>query len=168
MRMKYKNFEFPSNPYKIEISSSVNCSSKALPGVGSTVENVSVNPTVVSGNGEFCGEGCEEYCARLKNMLTDMKSGWLFIPSAPPVKAFFTAFKFGKNAKKNAVSYSFEFVEDCTDRKPYNAPDFIIADGMENAYEIANRFDISVNDIMNLNDFQSPFAIRKGDRVMLR
>ncbi|MDE6155870.1 MAG: LysM domain-containing protein [Eubacterium sp.] len=168
MRLKYKWFEFPSNPYKIEISSSVNCSSKSLPGRNSVVENISVNPTVVCGNGEFYGENCEEYCARLKIMLADTESGWLFLPSSPPVKAFFTLFKFSKSAKKNAVSYSFEFIEDCTDRRSYNNPDFIIADGMENAYEIANRFDVSVNDIMILNDFKSPFSIVKGDKVVLR
>lgn len=167
MRMRYKNFEFPSNPSEIEILSSSACSSKSEIQGGSIVENVSVNPTVVSGSGEFYGEGSEEYCARLQNMLRDRESGWLFAPSAPPIKAFFTEFKFGRNNKKNSVSYTFCFTEDCTNKKAYIPPESITACEGDNAFEIANRFGVSVNDIMRLNDFKTPFDINKGDRVVL-
>lgn len=168
MRMKYKNFEFPSNPRKIEILSSSACSSKSELNGCSVVENVTVNPIVVIGEGEFFGDGGEEYCARLQNMLRDRVSGWLFVPSAPPIKAFFTEFKFGKNNKKNAVSYSFRFTEDCMDKVARVQPEYITACEGDNAFELANHFDVSVNDIMHLNDFKSPFDIKAGDRVVLR
>lgn len=168
MRLKYKEFEFPSNPGKIEILSSASCSSKPVLSGGSAVENISADPIVVCGSGEFYGEGCEEYCARLQNILKDTSSGWLFIPSSPPVKAFFTAFSFSKNTKKNSVLYSFKFTEDCLDRMAERKFDCTVARTGENAYEIANRTGISVNDIMLLNDFKSPFDIEEGDRVVLR
>lgn len=168
MRMKYKNFEFPSNPGKIEILTSSSYSSKADLNGGSVVENLSVNPTVVCGNGEFGGAGSEEYCARLQNMLRDRASGWLFVPSAPPVKAFFTEFKFERNSKKNAVLYAFKFVEDCMDKEAHIQPEYITAGEGDNAFEIANRFGISINDIMTFNDFKTPFDINEGDRVVLK
>lgn len=40
MKLKYKNFEFPSNPEKIEILSSTNCSSSAVLDKNSAVQNV--------------------------------------------------------------------------------------------------------------------------------
>lgn len=168
MRMKYKDFEFPSNPAEIEIISSSSYSNKSELNGGSIVENLSVNPTVVCGNGEFYGEGSEAYCARLQNMLKDRASGWLFVPSAPPVKAFFTEFKFGKSNKKNAVSYSFKFTEDCIEKEARVKPEYITACEGDNAFEIANRFSVSVNDIMRLNDFKTPFDISEGDGVVLR
>lgn len=168
MRMKFKNFEFPSNPSKIEILSSSAHSSKAELNGSSVVENISIKPTVICGSGEFYGEGGEEYCARLQNMLKDTTAGWLFVTSAPPVRVFFTEFKFGKCTGKNAVSYSFEFTEDCTDKKVYRQADYITACDSDNAFEIANRFGVSVSDIMRLNDFKTPFDIKKGDRVVLR
>ena len=45
---------------------------------------------------------------------------------------------------------------------------YTFAKAGENAFEIANRCDISVNDIMLFNDFKTPFDIKTGDRVVLR
>ncbi|MCH5321284.1 MAG: LysM peptidoglycan-binding domain-containing protein [Eubacterium sp.] len=168
MKLKYKNFEFPSNPGKIEIMSSSNCNSKPIFDGNSAVENVSVNPVIVTGSGEFFGEGREEYCGVLQNLLKSTESGWLFLPSAPPVKAYFTEFKFSQNTKRNSISYTFEFTEDCTDRKSERLFKYTVAGDGENAFEIANRCSVSVNDIMRLNDLKSPFEISKGDRVVLR
>lgn len=168
MKLKYKNFEFPSNPEKIEILSSTNCSSSAVLDKNSAVQNVSVNPVIVKGSGEFYGNTGEETAALIQNMLRDKRSGWLMLPFFVPVKAFFTAFEFCKNSSKNAVSYSFEFTEDCSGRVAERDFKYTLAKAGENAFEIANRYDISVNDIMLFNDFKTPFDIKEGDRVVLR
>ncbi len=168
MKLKYKEFEFPVNPDSIEISSSSNCSSKPVFGGNSNVENVSVNPIIVSGNGEFFGESAREYCACLQNLLKRKESGWLFVPSSPPVKAYFTEFKFSRNTKRNSISYFFVFTEECSDRKSERLFKYTYAEKDENAFELANRCNVSVNDIMRLNDFKSPFELTEGDRVVLR
>ncbi|MGN1202221.1 MAG: LysM peptidoglycan-binding domain-containing protein [Eubacterium sp.] len=168
MKLKYKDFEFPVNPGSIEILSSTNCSSKEIYGGNSVCENVSVNPIAVTGSGEFYGDNCEEHCAALQNLLKSTSSGWLFLPSAPPVKAFFTEFKFSKNSKKNSISYSFRFTEDCSSKKTQKAFNYTVAAQNENAFEIAGRCGVSVNDIMSLNDLKSPFDISQGDKVVMR
>lgn len=168
MKLKYKNFEFPSNPEKIEMLSSTNCSSNAVLDKNSVVQNVSVNPVIVKGSGEFYGSIGEETAAFLQNMLRDKRSGWLMLPFSMSVKAFFTAFEFRKNSSKNAVLYSFEFTEDCSDRMAEREYKYTFAKTDENAFEIANRCDVSVNDIMCFNDFKTPFDIKEGDRVVLR
>lgn len=168
MKLKYKNFEFPMNPESLKISSSTNCEKRAVFGKNSIVQNVSLNPVTVTGNGEFYGDKGDEYCAVLQNMLKNKSSGWLFLPGGHCVKVFFTEFSFHKKSKKNAVQYSFAFTEDCTDRKAQRNLKYTLAEKDENAFEIANRCDVSVNDIMKLNDLKSPFDINFGDRVVLR
>lgn len=168
MKLKYKEFEFPANPGSIEISLSSNCSSTPISDGNSNVENVSVNPIIVAGNGEFFGEAAQEHCALLQNLLKSKESGWLFVPSSPPIKAYFTEFKFSKNTKRNSISYAFVFTEDCSDRKSERFFNYTYAEKGENAFEIANRCNVSVNDIMRLNDFESPFELTQGDRVVLR
>lgn len=168
MKLKYKDFEFSVNPSSIEIFSSANCAVKAVFNENSVTQNVSVNPVIVVGSGEFYGDKCDEYCAFLQNMIKEKSSGWLILPSAPPVKAFFTEFKFCKSSKKNCLAYSFEFTEDCTRRSPIKHLKYTIAETGENAFEIANRCNTSVNEIMCLNDLKSPFDIKSGDRVVLK
>lgn len=168
MKLKYKSLEFPVNPASIEVVSTTNCTSKSVFGKNSVVENVSVNPIIVTGEGAFYGERFEDFCAELQNALKNKGSGWLLIPSAPPIKAFFTELKFKKSSKRNFVLYSFKFTEECSDRKAEKEFSYIFADKNENAFEIAGRYNVDVNEIMRLNDFKSPFDISEGDRVVLK
>jgi hypothetical protein len=168
MIVSYKDYQFPSNPQSIEISLSSNCNSSAIFDGNSVTENVSINPIVVTGSGEIYGDSGDEYCSYLGNMLKDKSSGWLLLPSAMAIKAYFTKFKFSRDNKKNSVSYSFEFTEDCTDRSAKKQFKYTIALDNENAFDIANRCDVSVNDIMSLNDFGTPFEIISGSKVVIR
>lgn len=167
MRMQYKDFIFPSNPRNIKVSSSVNCSEKPVYGQNSDVQGVSVNPSVITGNGEFYFEKGEDGCSYLMHLLRQATSGWLFVPSSPPMKAFLTEFSFEKNAQKGCCTYSFEFKEDCTDKSETVLFAQTIARKGENMFEIANRCNVDVSAIMRLNDFKTPFDIKEGDVVRL-
>lgn len=46
--------------------------------------------------------------------------------------------------------------------------DYIVAYDGDNAFDIAARANMSVDEIMQLNDIESPFSIKKGERVKLR
>lgn len=168
MMMKFNDFEFPVNPKSIELSSSANCRKKSIYGKNSVVENVSVNPVIISGGGEMYGENAREECTCLLNMLRAKRSHWLFAPNMTPVKAFLTEFAYKQNSVKNSCFYSFKFVEDCNDKSmSLNLPYTVAGEG-ENAFDIAHRCDVSVNDIMACNDFKTPFDINAGDKVVLR
>lgn len=168
MKIKYKNFEFPANPSSVKVLTSSKCVSHSIPGLGSVAQNVSLNPVQVSDEGEFFGECSDEYCAVLQNMLKNKSSGWLMLSSAPPIKAFFTRFNFIKDNKRNCVRYDFEFIEDCSSRKARLCFKSTRAMENENAFDIAWRCSVSVNDIMRLNPFKTPFDLKAGDEVMLR
>ena len=60
MKMKFKDFTFPSNPREIEINISSNIQSKGIYGGSSATENISVNPIIISGKGEFFDDHAEE------------------------------------------------------------------------------------------------------------
>ncbi len=56
----------------------------------------------------------------------------------------------------------------CDDKKEIAPLDYIVAYDGDNAFDIAARANMSVDEIMQLNDIESPFSIKKGERVKLR
>lgn len=167
MKMKFKNFTFPSNPREIEVITSSNFQSKGIYGKGSATENVSVNPIIIKGRGEFFGEYAEEHCLYLQHMLRDKAAGELMLPSSAGMNVFFTEFTYSKNCIKNSMEYSFVFTESCDKADSERKAKHTVAGRNENAFDIAGRCNLSVSDIMRFNDFQTPFSINEGDRVML-
>ena len=56
----------------------------------------------------------------------------------------------------------------CDDKKEIAPLDYIVAYDGDNAFDITARANMSVDEIMQLNDIESPFSIKKGERVKLR
>lgn len=168
MKMKYKDFEWPVNPSDTEVVSSSNISINPVFGSKAVSENVSLNPTVVKGKGKFFGEKGQEYCSFLQHLLKLNDSGWLFVPFSPPIKAFFTEFSFSKMTEKNCVEYEFKFVEDCNGKSEKKLFSFVYAESGENAFDIAYRCGVSVDDVMMKNNLKTPFDIPPGQKVTVR
>lgn len=168
IRMKFGDLEFPSNPktIKAEISSSVAYS--PVYGGKSKTEKIADKPTVISGNGMFFSENGVEYCQRLSRMMKSNKSSWLFCPGIYPIKAFLSDFSYQLDSKKSGVYYSFSFTEDCTKVSAERALLFTVVEENENAFDIADRCGVSVDDIMRLNNIATPFDIALGGRIRIR
>lgn len=168
IRMKFGDFEFPSNPktIKAEISSFV--AYNTVYGGKSKAEKITDKPTVISGNGIFFSENGVEYCQRLSRMMKSDKSSWLFCPGVYPIKAFLSDFSYQLDSKKSGVYYSFSFTEDCTKVSAEKELLFTVAEENENAFDIADRCGVSVDDIMRLNDVATPFDIASGGRIRIR
>lgn len=168
MKMKFKDYTFLSNPSKLEIAASTNVRSKPIFGKSSSVSNVSVNPIIVKGSGEFYGDGAEEGCYYLQHLLRCKCSGILLLPSSGSLTAYLTEFSFSRDACKGGVLYSFTFTEDCSDKEESRRFHYTVAADGENAFDIAGRCGVSVSVIMAKNSFKTPFSINSGDRVVLR
>lgn len=166
--MKYKDFEFPSNPTTLEISSKQNVSVTDVYGGKGVCENVSRLPTVIKGNGVLYGNKAQGHCAYLARLLNDSDSGWLHCPTAYPIKAFFADFVYKVDSEKSCITYSFSFIEDCGEAAEKIDFNYTYAVEGENGFDIAYREDVSVNDVMRLNDFETPFDIAAGERVRIR
>lgn len=167
MKMKFGTFEFPVNPKNLKVSSSANCREKAIFGKNAVVENVSVNPTIISGKGELADKNGEATCSYLMHILKTKKSYWLFAPDMVPIKAYLTDFTYEQSSLRNSYLYTFKFVEDCKDKSEMIKIPYTIARNGENAFDIAYRCGVSVDDIMMKNDIATPFDIREEDKVML-
>ena len=165
MKMQFKDFVFPANPSKIEISSSSSCAADDIYDGSNVVSNISTKPVIVTGSGEFFGERAAEYCAVLSNMLRDRTWGWLFTPGAAALKAYFTDFSYERDCTKNSFAYTFKFVENCSDVRAKREITKVVAENGENAFDIANKCSVTVDDIMKLNDLKTPFDIKEGSEV---
>lgn len=168
MKMRFKDFIFPSNPSVFEISSSTNIAVRSVYHGNSDVQSVSLNPIKVNGNGEFFGDEAEESCQYLMHMLRTKESGALLLPSGSGFNAYLNKFTFFKNAQKNSISYTFEFTENCSSKKELRELCFTVCKNGENAFDIAGRCNVSVDDIMKYNDLKTPFDIKEGEKVVIR
>lgn len=107
-------------------------------------------------------------CAHLSYLLRQGGAGELHCPSLYPIEAIFTEFKYDSSATLGKIEYEFEFTQVCDDKKEIAPLDYIVAYDGDTAFDIAARANMSVDEIMQLNDIESPFSIKKGDRVKLR
>lgn len=167
-KMKFKDFEFDVNPEKIKTEHSSNISQNPLFGSDSAVYNISRNASVISGEGSFWGEGAAEFSRELKRIREEPDAGWLFLPDGSCFNAFFSFLSITEEAKKDCVSYSFTFTENCNHRKSSYDFGFTYAESGENMFDVAYRSGVSIEKLMELNNFKTPFDIKEGDRVVLK
>lgn len=168
MKMRFKDFEFPSNPAVIKTELSANVRENSLFESDSAVYNISRNAAVISGKGCFWGEERFTASALLKKLQSSSDAGWLFLPDGSCFNAFFTALTVEEDAKKDCVFYSFSFTENCLHKKEEYDFGFTLAQENENMFDIAHRCGVPIETLMRLNDFKTPFSIKAGDRVVLK
>lgn len=165
--MNYKDFSFDVNPsdVKIEFSKKISCENIIFS--HSKTDEISFNPVIISGEGYFCGKNAKNYAHELMRIFKDRGSDYLFAPDIDPVKAFFDNLCISYNADKNCLSYKFSFIEDCTGKESTYDFGFTYANKGENLYDIANRMGVSVETIVENNDFEDLFSVSEGDKVCL-
>ena len=168
VKMKFKDFEFPSNPAVIKTKLSANVRENPLFQSDSAVYHISRNAAVISGEGSFWGEERFTASVLLKRLQSSSSSGWLFLPDGSCFNAFFTSLTIEEDAKKGCVSYSFSFTENCAHVQEEYDFGFTLARENENMFDIAYRCDVPVETLMRLNDFKTPFSVKEGDRVTLK
>lgn len=165
--MKYKDFDFPSNPSKIVVKAKTNISEGCVIGESPNVSSNAKMAKEISGNGVFFDDKAIFYAQKLCDMLLSTESGILIVPGVYPMDAFFSDFSYEIDTKKNCVSYSFSFVEDCKNKNLQYDFGFTYAKSGENAFDIANRTGTDVETIIKNNVLSSPFEIKSGDKVVL-
>ena len=156
-KMRFKDFVFDTNPSYIQVITSRDVSNTSVYDGKGITQDISQKPIIVKGKGTFFSDDADEKCA-----------GELHCPSLYPIEAIFTEFKYDSSATLGKIEYEFEFTQVCDDKKEIAPIDYIVAYDGDNAFDIAARANMSVDEIMQLNDIESPFSIKKGDRVKLR
>lgn len=167
IKMSYKGLNFSVNPATITIDYSKKISTKHIPFSVSRAQEVTQNPTKITGKGKYVGEDARSFARSLERVFKKTGSAYLFIPDGLPIKAFFTALNISYDAKDSAVSYSFEFVEDYNGKRDTYDFGYTMALDGENLYDISNRTGVDVATIFGCNNYKDLFSVKGGDRVWL-
>ncbi len=109
--MRYKDFIFPHNPKRIQVSYRAATAALHCPHLGSVVQNLGPRCRVVTGQGAFFGAGAAAQFAALEQLAGQQEAGYLFVPSLTPFKAYLTQLTFLGEGDGSVLFYSFEFVE---------------------------------------------------------
>ena len=168
MKMRYKDFEFPSNPAVIKTELSNNVREDPLFGRDSAVYNVSRNAAVISGEGSLWDTDRITVATELKQLHKRGGAGWLFLPDGSCYNAFFTLLTISEDAKKGCITYAFSFTENCDHTETEYDFGYTYAKENENMFDIAFRCNTQIEKLMGLNDFETPFSVNAGDRVVLK
>lgn len=166
--MSFCDFEFPSNPRSLCVSSQRAAAVNGIFGKKSAVQSVCLKPAVISGSGVFIGDSATDSCNYLSHLLNTGKTGLLCCPSVYPIEACLTKFTYTQLAGSGKTEYSFEFTQIFGKRKDEIKLNYDFAEKGETAFDTAARTGVKIDDIMRLNDFETPFDICEGDKVIIR
>lgn len=167
-KMKYKGFEFPCNPARVQIKSSRTVSETALINSGGSADDICANPREVFGEGRFFGEGALEASSHLEAMCKTEGAGWLYLPSGECMTAILKELTISQDANKNEVSYSFKFIETRGAKETVYRPKSTAVREGENLFDVAHRCGVPIEKLISLNDFKTPFDVSAGEGVALR
>lgn len=166
--MCFRNYSFPSNPHTIEIFDSRMVKKVLLPLLGETAQDLGKGVQVIKGSGVFTGEGAYGCYLDLQKEYEKGGTGMLLISGFQPVCAVFSSLRLTAPPEPDAAEYTFEFVQKQTQVLRERAPeDYYIGEG-ESLWDVAARFGISIDKIMEYNPkYADPFAPAPGERVRL-
>ena len=169
IRLKYKDFEFLRNPSVISVEQSKKLSERTLPfSAGSAVDEIALRPARISFSGSFYGSGASAAAARLAALYNDGGAGELFLPAGEYFVAFLSDMRLEFDAQKNALEYSLKFTESGSG-KPYKRKRrCVFARAGQNCFDIAFENGVSVDDVVRLNDLETPFSVEEGQAVRIR
>ena len=167
-KMSYKDFIFPVNPSLIKISHTRKTTQQKIPYENNIVSDMGKNCRVIRGEGEFYGENCISTFLRLRSIFENGGGGMLYIPGEKPVYAIFSSLDIIAEDIEGVGKYSFEFTESF--EKAVSTDDVsCIADGKSSLWDIAYKYDKSVENLIELNpSVRRPDSIiESGERVTL-
>lgn len=165
IKMKYKEYVFDINPSSIKFDHSKTVANQSILNHFDNSSVMSVKPISIIGSGILVGDDRFEQMVLVQNLFNKKDSDYLFLPGFSPIKAYFSELSFSLNSNKNAISYSFKFVEDNQGKKEYYDFGYTIAKKGENLFDIANRLNVEVELLVGKNDFEDLFAVKEGDKV---
>lgn len=167
IKLCYKGLVLDANPSSIQINKSKKISKRVVPFGSTKAQEISIQPTVVSGNGVFLGNDALEKATELMRIFDHKGSAHLFVPDAMVFRAYFTDLDIAYDAAKNRVDYSFKFVQDSNDKQSSYNLGFTYARSGENLYDVANRCHVDTDTLFLSNDYRDMFSVKEGDKVWL-
>ena len=110
-RMKYKDFFFPHNPRRIEVTARQHTAEHRCPGGTTRVERLGNGCRTVNGEGELIGAQAASLFARLYQLSQQGEPGMLTVPGLAPFPAYFTQLDLVEEGDGRSLCYRFSFLE---------------------------------------------------------
>lgn len=169
--MKFKNYVWPHNPSTINVSVKRDLKEVMIPFKGSVIQDYGREKRIVSGSGQFFGDGCIEQFDSLFFVFKQGGRGYLSLPGMDSFLAVFKELKLVGNSMPNVLTYNFEFWEELTsDMTDLDLREdfYTVLDG-DTLWSIAVKVEIPVETLLSLNtNIKSPNQLVPGEKVRLR
>lgn len=167
-KMSYKNQFWKYNPSTVKLLSSREIVEQKIPLASNILQNFGRNSRIVTGEGYLFGEDCFLQYDSLWELHKEETSGLLTIPKFSVMNCYFTRLEIIGEPKENLIKYKFTFLEDMDCYKSKFVPSFHIAEKGQSLWDISNKYNISVEELLSLNLWiKHPFSLSEGDKVIL-
>lgn len=167
VRLQFKDYAFPANPYTLRISAAKTLTSQKAPGWHTATQEICADPLTITAEGElYAGEAREQMHAMLA-LQRETGSGELYIPYDDSRRVFFEELTFTIAADGETITYTAVFKEDMQTPKKICAVTTTTAEAGENLFDIAARCGVSLEKLIERNNLKSPFDITEGQEVLL-
>lgn len=174
--MVFKSFVWPHNPKNINISIVKNSNTLYLPGLGPFVQQIGKDYKIIYGSGEFFGKNALTQFNQLSNLFSESSlPGKLLIPPIEPINAYFCELAITNQSNPEIIPYKFKFIEDTTNaignfnNNPTQNNKFYYLKNNETLWDVANKFNINIDSILNLNpNLSNPYDVKPNLKVLIQ
>lgn len=174
-KMSYKGFSWPYNPKTCTVSAKRTVAQTKLLGGGWVSQDLGVQGRVISGTGEFAGEGAYDTFLKLYRVFSQDGPGELDHPVLGRMQAVMTSLELLQKPIENYVAYSFSFFQwgDEPQTEAETAADqgestHTLAQG-EDYWSVSSQFGISAEELAALNpEVSNPARVTMGDTLRVR
>ncbi|MBQ7740589.1 MAG: DNA circularization N-terminal domain-containing protein [Eubacterium sp.] len=166
--MSFRGVDFVASPYETGIKMSKSITNTKIPFSKEKTEELCENSRVITGRGRFVGENASAKANELCAVFKTKGSAFLFTPAFSPIKVFFTELCLNIDTDNSCVNYSFTFVEDPNSQKRYEDFNYTRVRKNENIYDVANRCNLSVDELVRLNRVRNIFSLEEGEKLWLK
>ncbi len=169
-KLKFGSFVWPNNPESIRVKNTKNIKAFDAPYKGRVLQNYGPSARVVTGEGEFYGNGALVNYFKLYGMFKDDAPHQLDIPGFTRMGAYLTQLDFVGEPGPGIVRYTFTFTEDIfAELAPFGPPEFevTVAAG-DTLWSIAKEYNVSFERLVELNpSVTDPYRLPAGSVIIL-
>lgn len=167
IRLQFKDYIFPANPYSVKICGAKTLCDQKAPGWRTTTQEICAEPLAVTVQGELYGKDAREQMHTMLALQRERGSGELCIPYDDSRRVFFEELTFTIAADGEKITYTAVFREDMqTQKKICAITQTTVMDG-ENLFDIAARCGVALEALIERNGLRSPFDITEGQVIRL-
>lgn len=165
-KIRYKGYEWEHNPETLQMLKEENISErKFFSGKSYAVKN-STKCRRIIGKGILAGADCLKQFNELLKIQSDTQSGILTLPRQKPFYAYFKKLELLAEPVSNAVTYSFEFIEDSEREYIQNEKFYYTVKDEQTLWDISYNIDVPIETLVSLNpDIKRVDELEIGSKV---